>query len=29
MSSLDTIDFADHLPEIQKYLRNRNYDLAL
>lgn len=29
MSTLDTTDFADHLPEIQKLLRNHNYDIAL
>ncbi|CAD8060481.1 unnamed protein product [Paramecium primaurelia] len=29
MSTLDTTDFADHMPEIQKLLRNHNYDLAL
>ncbi|CAD8145273.1 unnamed protein product [Paramecium pentaurelia] len=29
MSNLDSTDFADHLPEIQKLLRNHNYELAL
>ncbi|CAK68866.1 unnamed protein product (macronuclear) [Paramecium tetraurelia] len=29
MSTLDTTDFADHLPEIQKLLRNHNYEVAL
>ena len=29
MSILDTTDFADHLPEIQKLLRNHKYDIAL
>ncbi|CAK81776.1 unnamed protein product (macronuclear) [Paramecium tetraurelia] len=29
MSTLDTTDFADHMPEIQKLLRNHNYEIAL